>query len=155
MVQQVLQQYTQLSVRRLGDIYAAVPLSRIASEYNENADNMEAYLQSMIREGHLKARIEQGSGEKVLRFAQSRAVGGKTEAQSKEELVLRTRKIEELATHVGEADRRLSLSKEYLEMTSRKQKAGNRDGAHDEGMEFGGRPVSEGDEDENMMTDVG
>lgn len=153
LLQQVIEQFRKLSVRRLGDIYAAVPLQRVALEYNQAEAAMEQYLQALIAEGYLKASIENTSSGKVLRFAQGRTNGVRSEVQSRNELLLQQRKIEELAAHVSEADRRLALSKEYVDYTVRRAKSDGR-GPHDEGVGvFAGRAVSELDEDENMMTE--
>lgn len=149
----MVEQAKKLSVRRLGDIYAAVPLQRVALEYNHTDDVMEQYLQALIAEGYLQASIENSSRGKVLRFAQGRTNGIRSEVQARNELLLQQRKIEDLAAHVSEADRRLGLSKEYVDYTARRAKSDGR-GSHDEGVGvFAGRTMSDVDEDENMMAE--
>lgn len=154
LLQQVIEQAQKLSVRGLGDIYAAVPLTRVAAEYNQSEAGTEQYLQALIAEGYLQAAIEDSQSGKVLRFAQGKTSGIRSEGQSRDELVAQQRKIEDLAAHVSEADRRLALSKEYIDYTVRRQKGLGRDGIQDEGVGvFAGRAASEVDEDENMMAE--
>lgn len=143
----------EVSIRKLGEIYAAVPLGRVAEEYQESPVQIENYLMSLIASGRLNASITAGTNGKVLRFTQVRDQSIESEKLSRAALVAQTRKIEELAAHVSEADRRLALSKEYLDWTARKAKGGNGQGSMED-MNFAGRLAAydEGD-DENMMTD--
>lgn len=142
-------------MRRLGDIYACVPLDRVAQDFSLTPDDMQAYLEDLVRGGHLQAVVEQGSQGTLLRFSQRQGREARSEAQTRDELVAQTRKIEELAGHVAEADRVLGSTKEYLDYAYNKQKgARGGEGPSDEG--FGGRPpsASEASDDEQMMTDI-
>lgn len=100
--------------------------------------------------------MEQGSQGTLLRFSQRQGREARSEAQTRDELVAQTRKIEELASHVAEADRILGSTKEYLDYACNKQK-GMKGGERPPDEGFGGRPpsASEGSDDEQMMTDIG
>ena len=154
LVQQVTEYAEELSVTNLGNVYAAVPLARIAVEYNTTPTAIETYLRNLIQFRGLRATIMDGNNGKVLRFVQQGSQSIEAEAESRRQIIHQTRKIEELAAHVSEADRRLSLTREYLDYSVRKGKGGGHGGNMDEMGGFGGRPPSE-DEDENiMMTDA-
>lgn len=157
LVRNVLEQHRKLSVLRLGKIYATVPVQRIATEYGASSGEFSHYLDSLIHDKMLPASIESGDSRvgTVLHFTSGNGIST-TENYSQNQLVEQSRHIVQLTSHVTEADRRLSISKEYLEYSRMKRK--KHDGGDDmqdelTDVSFAGRAPIADDEDENMMTD--
>ena len=128
-------------------------------------DQTQKYLQQLIDNGSLNAVLDKttdASQALILRFPQTNQAGvaTKSEVQLRNELVAQTRRIKDLSDHVRELDRRLSLSKEYLDYTRKKRR--NKDqqeqnGADGQDFVEGADPMGfppRSDEDENVM-DIG
>jgi len=105
--------------------YAALPVSRVSSHLGFSADATLQMLTDMIRQGYLNASVTPGasSGDAVLRFHNTDAGTSSTSAQD-DDLEAQTKRIEDLVTFVRDADRRLQLTKEYVEYAKRAKRAG-------------------------------
>ncbi|KAK4539549.1 hypothetical protein LTR36_010826 [Oleoguttula mirabilis] len=105
--------------------FAALPVSRVASHMGFTADATLHMVTDMIRYGALNASITPGStsGEAVLRF-HSTDVGPSSTVAQEGELAAQTKRIEDLVTFVRDADRRLQLTKEYVEHLKRVKRQG-------------------------------
>ncbi|KAL9596924.1 MAG: hypothetical protein Q9219_005487 [cf. Caloplaca sp. 3 TL-2023] len=129
LVLHVLDAYRQFSIVKLRDTYAALPLPSITQRISpENQNHVETaeYIVTMITNGQLNARLDRKSQDPqtwVLRFALSNT-GTKalSEQENYEELVKQTAKVKKLADHVRETDRKLSLSKEYINWMKQSKK---------------------------------
>lgn len=137
-------------------------VSEIAWRTSPDAKNeaeTEHYLESLIADGHLNATLTQSpdsSRPSILRFAASPTTGplARSEAQAYKELVEQTKRISKLAEHIKETDRKLTMTKEYIEWARkvRKQKdVGGLKGEPNHVMEMAGDDYG-GDED--MMADL-
>lgn len=145
---------------RLEKTYVALRIldvaQRTSPEPNDYAETA-AYVSSLISSGYLNAALIQSSDEPhtwILRFATSSTSGpqGRTEQQQYEDLVKQTIRTKKLSDHVREADRRLGLSKEYLDWARRIQKTKDAGG----NAELGGFTTMSDDYmgDEDMMSDL-
>lgn len=153
-----------LLVVHLEKQFASVPLDYVAAKLEMTHDQTQRYLQQLIDNGSLNALLDKttdASQALILRFPQTTKAGvaTKSEVQLRDELVAQTRRIKDLSDYVHELDRKLSLSKEYLEYTRKmrrnkeQQEQNGTDGQEIEGadpMAF----VARSDEDENVM-DIG
>lgn len=113
--------------------YAALPVSRVASHIGFAADVTLQMLQDMIRASHLHASISPGSasaaGDAVLRFHSTSTSTSTSAAQADHDLEAQTLRIRALIASVRDADRRLQLTKEYVEHAKRaKRQSGGPDG---------------------------
>lgn len=160
LVKQVIDAFRRFSILRLERTYVALRILDVAhrtspepTDYAETA----AYVSSLISSGYLNATLTQSSEEPhawVLRFAASSTTGpqGRTEQQQYEDLVKQTTRTMKLSDHVREADRRLGLSKEYLDWARRIQKSKDAGG----NVELGGFGTMSDEYvvDEDMMSDL-
>ncbi|KAK5115195.1 hypothetical protein LTR85_009953 [Meristemomyces frigidus] len=105
--------------------FAALPVSRVASHMEFTEDVTLQMLTDMIRGGSLNASITPGatSGEAVLRFHFTQSGPSSSMAQE-DELEAQTKRIEDLVTFIRDADRRLQLTKEYVEHQKRAKRHG-------------------------------
>jgi COP9 signalosome complex subunit 3 len=135
LVIQVLGAFRRFLIQRLERIYAAVPISVVAQKTSPQPDNVaetEAYVTSLIASGQLNAALEpakdpsQGS---MLRFAISSYDGrlAHNEAHHLDELTKQITRFAELDVHVKGAERRLELTKEYLDHTRKVRKGKDSD----------------------------
>lgn len=119
---QVLDAYRQFSIAGLGSTYIALPLPIVTQRTSPDSKNhaeTAQYIAMMIKNGLLNATLDQRSQDPqswILRFAASSSTGpqARSEQEQYEELIEQASRIAKLADHVREADRKLSLSKEYL-----------------------------------------
>ena len=165
LIRHVLEHHRKLSVVRLGNLYAAVPISEISSKLGSSSAEAEAYIGLLIHQGLLNASLEPSKGSgggSIVKFNEntSHTPLAKSEEQLRFELMEQTRQIKALADHLNEADRRLSLSKEYLDHVRRSRKANfdRTSPEHDTDMFSERGLLAQGlgsDEEENVMTDVG
>jgi COP9 signalosome complex subunit 3 len=132
--------------------YAALPVSRVAHHLGMPADATLRMLQEVLREGHINASITPASsgsaGDAVLHFhfTSTAHPDGDLEAQAKQ--------IKELTSFIRDADRRLQLSKEYIEFTKRsKRGAAGPDGDLADQMDLSWDPPI-GDMDEDGDEDI-
>lgn len=91
------------------------------------ADSAEtaAYVKNLIASDQLKASVtETGSdpGTWVLRFAEEMA-GAPSEAQIYEDFTNAQGRMNKLAAHLKESDRKLSLTREYLDWAKKMEKS--------------------------------
>lgn len=145
---------------RLEKTYVALRIldvaHRTSPEPNDYAETA-VYVSSLISSGYLNAVLTKSSEEPhtwILRFATSSTTGpkGRTEQEQYEDLVEQTNRTVKLSDHVREADRRLGLSKEYLDWARRVQK--NKDAGGN--GEVGGYALMNDEYmgDEDMMSDI-
>ena len=157
LVRQVIRHFTESQVIILSKTYVALPLEDIAHHLGEDAQIAEHYLGSLVASGQLNATFDRPSASSstaspILRFHSDRSSGplARSEKQLHVDLAGQKQRILELADHLKDADRRLSLSKEYVDYAKmkrdRKEQAGD-GGAMD--LDWGGV----GD-DEDMMGDL-
>ncbi|KAF1834309.1 hypothetical protein BDW02DRAFT_342711 [Decorospora gaudefroyi] len=114
-------------VSRLSQTYSAIPVSNIANHLGAPADQIGQYIETLIREGHLNARLEEtdkSNAGVVLRFYLDPTQGplAKSEKQQQQALFEQTLRTNTLAEQVKDADYRLTLTKEYMENQKRLNK---------------------------------
>jgi len=115
---------------------------------------MALYVESLIKDGHLNARLEEtdkSNAGVVLRFYLDRRQGplAKSEKQQQETLFEQTVRTNRLAKQVKDADYRLTLTKEYMENQKRLNK---RAGGHGDAMDTAWDDSIDAEED--IMTDL-
>jgi COP9 signalosome complex subunit 3 len=114
-------------VSRLSRTFSAIPVSNIASNVGADANEIAQYVDTLIKDGHLNARLEEtdkpGVGV-VLRFYLDPAQGplAKSERQQQQALFEQTLRTNRLAEQVKDADYRLTLTKEFIENQKRLNK---------------------------------
>lgn len=136
--------------------YAALPIGGIAAHLNLTTPATTTLLSTMVRDGHLNAILHQPitgpDTRPVLRFLSHNPNQPLVDQDAllKEKSV----RIEQLAKHVREADRKLALQKEYVEATRRTKRAENA-GAQgfEDPMDVWDAPQNV-DQDEDMMGDL-
>lgn len=141
-------------ISRLSRTYSAIPVSNIANGLGASTEEISKYLNTLINDGYLNARLEENvrsSAGLVLRFYLDPAQGplAKTEKQQQQALFEQTLRTNTLADQVKDADYRLTLTKEYVENTKRLNKRQGQGGdamdtAWDDGV----------DAEEDIMTDM-
>jgi COP9 signalosome complex subunit 3 len=114
-------------VSRLSRTFSAIPVSNIASSVGAEANEIAQYIDSLIKDGHLNARLEEtdkSNAGVVLRFYLDPAQGplAKSEKQQQQALFEQTLRTNMLAEQVKDADYRLTLTKEYVENQKRLNK---------------------------------
>ena len=140
-------------VTRLSRTFSAIPVSNIARNVGGSADETAQYLETLIVDGHLNARLEQTDKPEtgiVLRFFLDPTQGplAKSEKQQQQALFEQTLRTNALADQVKDADYRLTLTKEFIENVKRQQK---RPGAHGDAMDTA---WDDGVEEEDIMVDM-
>ena len=116
LVSELLQARRKFSILRLGETYAAMPISDIAQRFfSDDAAAALSYLQGLIYFGQLDATISpsQGSNEPSLRFLSDTSIK-KSEAQVERNLAEQTLELRSLLKHVSDLDYRAEVSKEYI-----------------------------------------
>lgn len=136
-------------VTDLQKTYAALPVTRVADQIGLSANDTMQLLQNMIQAGYLKASISNGGSASVMRFHSTDASSTSIAAK---DLEAQTERIQDLVTFIRDADRRLQLSKEYVEHQRRMKKAGGPDGDIADAMDLTwdapiGSTMDDGDED--------
>lgn len=119
---QVLDAYRQFTIAKLEATYAALPLPTVTQRTSPGSNNhaeTAQYITVMINDGKLNATLDQRSQDPqswILRFATSSSTGprARSEQEQYDELARQASRIAKLADHVRETDRKLSLSKEYI-----------------------------------------
>lgn len=111
-------------ISRLSQTFSAIPVPNIASSVSTSAEEIAQYLETLIKDGYLNARLEQSDKSntgQVLRFYLDPTQGplAKTERQQQQALFEQTLRTNLLADQVKDADYRLTLTKEYLENMKR------------------------------------
>jgi len=112
-------------VMDLQKTFAALPIGRVAAHVGYPAVTTLQWVTKMIRQRHLRASITPNgsgdAGDAVLRFHHSIT---SSSAPADSDLAAQTQRIEALVAHVRDADRRLQLTKEYVEYMKRQKKSG-------------------------------
>lgn len=159
LVRQIIEAYRKFSVKRLNQTFAALTIANVARKTspqpNDYAETGQ-YIVSLISARELNATISKPSDDPaswIVRFADSSSGPlARSEEQEYNALVKQTHKVKSLIDHIRETDRKLSLSKEYVNEVKRKKK----DKAN-EGPEEGGPWITHDtgfDHDEDMMADL-
>ena len=159
LVLQVLNAFRRFLILKLEKTYAALPISLVAEQTSPQPTNIAetaSYLTSLIASGQLNATLSSSTntaGTSVLRFAATSHDGplARTETQNFEELQKQTERFTYLTRHIKDTERRLELSKEYLEWARKNQKSKDA-GA---GMAHPGQTGNHGyGVDEDMLADM-
>ncbi|KIW03042.1 uncharacterized protein PV09_05694 [Verruconis gallopava] len=155
LIQLLVSRLPRFHILSMRDIYSAVPLTTVSSWLSIPPDTLHAFVEEMVSEGALNASIDLDSSPDsgaVLRFYSNQATGplAKSEKQYHAELLAQTQRTNAMAEYVKMSDRRLTLTKEYVEALRRRMK--NKEG--DQGMATTGEPLDEtGGLDEDIMMD--
>lgn len=140
-------------VSRLSRTFSAIPVSNIVKNVGGSVEETAQYLENLIKDGHLNARLEQTDKSEagiVLRFYLDPTQGplAKSERQQQQALFEQTLRTNTLADQVRDADYRLTLTKEFIENLRRQQK---RQGAPGDAMDTA---WDDGIEEEDIMVDL-
>lgn len=158
-VNEVAEALNRSRIKDLQKTYSALPLERVAIHLSLSQDSTMRLLTAMIQQNHISATITLPTASQpnpangtspsaVLRFVPSASANGNVLT---EEALLQSRveMIKHLNAQLKEADRKLSLTKEYIDWKKRNQKADPGD-RMDTSLDM---PGGYG-EDEDMMSDV-
>lgn len=105
--------------------FAALPVGRVATHLSFTPDYTLQMLTTMIHQGDLSASISptgSSAADAVLRFHTTSSGPRSADAQDAD-LEAQTKRIEDLVTFVRDADRRLQLTKEYVEHQKRARRS--------------------------------
>ncbi len=161
LVLQVIDAFRRFSILNLEQTYAALTIADVAQRTSDDPCDYEGtalYVTSMISACQLNATITKGGDTQnwVLRFATSSTAGplARTEEQLNEEINKQLVRTAILSNHAKELDRKMGLSKEYIEWVKRapKDKELSPNGDLDPGRYQA--PDDFGPEDEDMMEDL-
>ncbi|KAL6157139.1 hypothetical protein ACJQWK_07073 [Exserohilum turcicum] len=149
LVSELINSQTRAYVSRLSRTYSAMPVSNIASHLGVTRDEMARYIEGLIKDGQLNARLEEkdkSGGGMVLRFYLDPRQGplGKSEKQQQQALFGQTLRTNRLAEQVKDADYRMTLTKEYIENQKRLNK---RQGNNGDAMDMAWDDSLDADED--------
>ncbi|KAF2134646.1 hypothetical protein P153DRAFT_380456 [Dothidotthia symphoricarpi CBS 119687] len=154
LVKEVLDSQMRTYVSRLSRTFSAIPVSHMANNVGGSAEEAAQYLETLIAEGYLNARLEQSDKSNVgvvLRFYLDPTQGplAKTEKQQQQALFEQTLRTNMLAEQVKDADYRLLLTKEFIDNLKKHNKRPGQSGeamdtAWDDGI----------DAEEDIMTDL-
>jgi COP9 signalosome complex subunit 3 len=157
LVEELLEHQNRAYLSRLSRTFSAIPVSNIASNVGSSVDQVSTFVESLIQQGLLNARLEakdQSGAGAVLRFYLDPTQGplAKTEKQQQQALLEQTQRTNALAEQVKDADYRLSITKEYVEYLKRqKKKNAAAGGGAAEAMDV---TFDDGDMDEDIMGDL-
>ena len=153
--------FRQFSVLQLSKTFAALTVADIARRTSPDPNDYAGtgeYVIHLISIGILNATISQPSNDPatwILRFSDSTSGPlSRTEEQQHQHLEKQTQKIKALMEHIREADRKLSLNKDYIAEAKKAKKARQND------LEGGGDEhawmthVDTYEHDEDMMGDL-
>lgn len=155
---QVIDAFRRFSILKLEQTYVALRISEVAEwtspepyDYAETAN----YVKSLISSQLLNADLVESSEDPqnwILRFALTPTSGpqARTEQQLYEDLVKQANRTTKLTSYVRDADRRLGLSKEYIDWCKKASK--NKDATNDINPTIFTSDDYIGDED--MMADL-
>jgi COP9 signalosome complex subunit 3 len=118
------------SINDLSKTFAALPVARVASHLDLSVDATLQILASMASAGSLHVSVTGQGASAVLRFKtpDTQDALASTEAQ--------TERIKLLAAYIQDADRRLQLTKEYLDNQKRQKLFGGPDGDTADAMDI-------------------
>ena len=152
-VSDALLRYRVIDLQRT---YAALPVSRVADYLTLTPDATLQMLSDMIRQKYVHASVTPAgsgsTGEAVLHFHFTPAPTQSSDSG----LQAQTKRIEDLVTFIRDADRRLQLSREYVDFQKRSRRGGaGPDGDLADQMDLSWDPpiggVDEEDGDEDIM----
>lgn len=131
LVLQVLNAFRRFLILKLEKTYAALPISLVAQQTSPQPSNIaetESYLTSLIASGQLNATLlppVNTMETPVLRFAATSHEGplARSEMQNFQDLQTQTEKFTYLTRHIKDTERRLELSKDYLEWARKNPKS--------------------------------
>lgn len=154
LVAELLNSQMKLYISQLSRTFSAIPVSNIANNVGAGADEIAQYVDQLIKDGQLNARLEETRKPNVgvvLRFFLDPAQGplAKTEKQQQQALFEQTLRTNLLAEQVRDADYRLNLTKEFLDNLKRTSK---RQGPGGDSMDTTWDDGAEAEED--IMTDM-
>ena len=158
LVLQVVDAFRRFSILKLENTYVALRIAEVAERTSPDPKNYVEtanYIMSLIKSNQLNAQLHETSEDPqdwILRFAQTPMSGpqARTEQQQHADLVNQTRRMTELTAHVKDVDRRLGLSKEYIDWAKKAQKT--KDVSNDLNLTMFSSDDYIGDED--MMADL-
>ena len=161
LIRQVVQAYRLFSVRRLEKTYAALTISDVAKRTSEDASDYAEtgqYVIRLISNGQLNATISKPSEDPttwILRFANSanEGPGARSEEQQYDELSRQMARVKNLMTHVKEADRKYSVSKEYIQEAKRNKRGKENNPGGEENSSWA-PPNDAFEHDEDIMVDL-
>ena len=156
-VKEVSDALLRYRVLDLQKTFATLPVSRVAANLRMSADQTLRLLEEMIRQTYLHATITPSAtsapGDAVLHFTQNQH-----EESSQIDLEDQTKRIESLINYLHDADRRLQLSKEYVDYQKRSKRMAGPDGDLADQMDLtwdapiaGLAEDNEGEGDEDIM----
>ena len=164
LVLQVLDAHRRFLILKLEKTYAALPISLVAqqtSPHPENHAETEAYVNSLITSRELNATLNTSADPtkpSILRFSTSTSSNGplaSSEVRQYEDLTRQTAKFEQLANHMKDTERRLELSKEYMDWARKnKRSKGGGGGPGGNMMDFNGNGNDSYGVDEDMLADM-
>ncbi|KAL2039789.1 hypothetical protein N7G274_007648 [Stereocaulon virgatum] len=159
LVRLVLEAFRKFSILQLQSTFAALTIADITRKTSPDRNDYAGtgrYVVSLISAGELNASISEPSDDPkswIIRFSDSTGEPlARSEEQQHEALVKQTRKAEDLACHIRELDRKLSLSKDYIGDAKKRKKEHNGEGA-DAGVTWPSHGETF-DHDEDMMGDL-
>ena len=152
-MQLLLTRIPRFQILVMQDTYSAVPLASVASWLSFKVDELHAFIEEMVAQGALNADIDLSGEEPVLRFCSNQTKGplAKTEKEYHAELITQTKRTNSMAENVKMSDRRLTLTKEYIEALKKR----SRNKESDNGMAATGDSLDDptGLEEDIMMDD--
>jgi COP9 signalosome complex subunit 3 len=151
LIQLLLDRLPRFQILGIQETYSAVPLSTVSNWLGIKVDALHAFIEEMVAEGALNADIDLDGSEAVLRFYSNQSKGplAKTEKQYHTELLTQTKKTNAMTDYVKMSDRRLTLTKEYIDALRRRMR--NKD---DNGMHVSGDSIDDPSAlDEDIMMD--
>ncbi|CAK1366963.1 COP9 signalosome complex subunit 3 [Cercospora beticola] len=147
LVKEVVDALKRFRVIDLQQTYAAIGVTRMASLLELDPGEALQLLQSMIQDGHLSASLSGAGADTVLRFHDAEP------SNSQSDLEAQTFRIQALVAQIRDADRRLQLTKEYVDYQKRITRGLDGDPADAMDLTWDGPPgvpLAEG-EDEDLM----
>jgi hypothetical protein len=107
-------------VLSLQKTYSAIPLGMVAKWLNQSADAAHALIQQLIEEDAIAAEIilrNRPGEEAVVQFSTKQSIGpsAKSEEELHAKLINQTTRTNAMVEYVKLADRRLMLTKEYVD----------------------------------------
>ncbi|KAK5169027.1 uncharacterized protein LTR77_006336 [Saxophila tyrrhenica] len=128
LVREAMDALLRYRVLDLQNTYAALPVSRVAAHLELPPDYVLNLLGSMLNQNYLSAHLTTTTSDPVLHFHGS-STSTSPEVNDSDSLEARSNRITSLIAAIRDADRRLQLTKEYMDV----QKRGKRGGAGPDG----------------------
>jgi COP9 signalosome complex subunit 3 len=158
LVQQLLPNLPRFHLLRLQKTYSALPLSIVANWLGHSPESAHAFIEELIATGGINASMEFRDGanqEPVLRFFSDQASGplAKSEKEYNAELINQAARTNAMVDFVKMADRRLVLTKDYVDGLRKRLRNKDEDG--NLGVLDGVDPSwdASGYQDEDLMLD--